>query len=327
MPHHPADSGNGSLLTLLTGRAGGVARCAGLSARTWRWLAVCLCLPGWLASAGCARWSKEPIVESAARLNPPRRSPDSVVIEATLIRFPEDQAGELAKVWKVVDESVVELSTRRELAANGIRCGVLMGEMPQVIRDRLKELSQVDHADALEHLGLAAEVTSDTLRLHCHAGRRKDLPLRVALSEPLTVLHTERGVMKGATFEQPSVLMDVRAIPLGDGRAKLKLTPEVEHGEPKKRIVSNQLALRTEMRRDQKRWDHLALEATLVQGQFLLCSVTDEPLGVGQALFSTRTNDRTTERVLLVVRLVSTQLDDLFAPEDVEAARLAIERS
>ncbi len=40
-------------------------------------------------------------------------------------------------------------------------------------------------------------------------------------------------------------------------------------------------------------------------------------------MFSTRTSERTTERVLLVVQLVANPLDELFAPEEVEAARLA----
>ncbi len=47
---------------------------------------------------------------------------------------------------------------------------------------------------------------------------------------------------------------------------------------------------------------------------------------MGQAMFSTRTSERTTERVLLVVKLVANPLDELFAPEEVEAARLASEQ-
>ncbi|MGN6134590.1 MAG: hypothetical protein ACTHOU_08820 [Aureliella sp.] len=282
--------------------------------------------------AGCAHWSREqleqePLGDAPVRqvLNPPKLAPDTVVVDAVLIRFPEEQAAALADVWRVVDESVIDLSTRRMLLANGIQCGVLVGEMPQVIRSRLKELVADDPGNSLERLGLAAEVTSDTQRLHCHAGRRKDLALRPGLSESLTILHTRDGGLHGNTYLHPRVLMDLRATPLGDGRARVKLVPEIEHGETQEVILSspNQVAQRTEVRRQQQRWDYLAMETTLAQGQFFFCTLTDPPRGLGQALFSTRTSERTTERVLLVLRVMSSQLDDLFAPEQVEAARLA----
>lgn len=293
-----------------------------------RWLALILitCFGG-----GCARWSYESsglstqVEKQKSILPTPKPTPDTVVIEAVLIRFPEEQVAALNDVWRVVDESVIDLSTRRALHSNGIQCGVLVGEMPQVVRDRLKELNAKDPGNSMERLGLAAEVSSDTQRLHCHAGKRKDLSLRPGLSGTLTILHTRDGIIHGNTYEQPRVLMDLRATPLGDGRARLKLVPEIEHGEPQEVFLNSptQLAQRTDVRRRQQRWDYLAMETTVAPGQFIFCTLTDPPRGLGQALFSTRTSERTTERVLLVMRVMSSQLDDLFAPEDVEAARLA----
>ena len=289
---------------------------------------------GWLTLsliflvAGCARWSREPFMpeqmaDKPKVLNPPKLTPDTVVIEAVLIRFPEEQVAALTDIWRVVDESVIELSTRRTLHENGIQCGVLVGEMPQVVRARLKELTARDPGNSLERLGLAAEVSSDTQRLHCHAGRRKDLSLRPGLGESLTILHTRDGVLHGNTYSHPRVLMDLRATPLGDGRARVKMVPEIEHGQPQEVFQSSQIAQYIKVDRKQQRWDYMAMETTLSPGQFLFCTLTDPPRGLGQALFSTRTSERTTERVLLVIRLMSSQLDELFAPEEVEAARLA----
>lgn len=271
--------------------------------------------------SGCAHWSREETSTKAPLLNPPKQTPDTVIIEAVMIRFPEEQAQELAKIWQVVDESNTEISVRRELNANGIQCGVLVGEMPQVVRTRLKELSASDPTNSLERLGLAAEVISDTQRVHCHAGKRKELSLRPGLSESLTIIHSQQGVIRGNEYSQPHVLLDLRAVPLGDGRAKLKMTPEIEHGEPQEVFLANQIGHRSEVRRQQQRWEYLAMEATLAPGQFFFCTLTDPPRGLGQGLFTTRTSERTTERVLLVIRLMSTQLDELFAPEEVEVAR------
>lgn len=277
--------------------------------------------------SGCAHWSPDEVASQPQILSPPKLSPDTVVLEAVLIRFPEEQAAALGDVWRFADESVVDLPTRRRLHANGVQCGVLVGEMPQVVRARLKELNAPDPGNSLERLGLAAEVSSDTQRLNCHAGRRKELSLRPGLSDSMTIMHTRDGIIQGNTYVQPRMLMDLRATPLGDGRAKLKLIPEIQHGDPQEVVLTspNLIAQRTEVRRRQQVWEYLTMEATIAPGQFFLCTLTDPPRGLGQAMFSTRTSEQTTERVLLVIRLISSQLDDLFAPEEVEAARLAAE--
>ena len=278
-------------------------------------------------ATGCAHLSPEQSSDKQV-LSPPKMAPDAVVIHAVLIRFPEDQAAALGDIWRGVDETIIDFKTRRELLANGLQCGVLVGEMPQVVRARLKELNSPSASNSLERMGLAAEVISDTQRLHCHAGRRKELALRPGLSESITVLHVRDGQIQGNTYTDPRVVLDLRATPLGDGRARLKMTPEIQHGERIEtvRVSPNKTAHLPDVHQRQQVWDYLAMDVTLAPGQYFFCTLTDPPRGLGQAMFSTRTTERTTERVLLVVQMVSNPLDDLFAPEDIEAARLASER-
>lgn len=293
-----------------------------LYSKAWLCFSLALFLVG--CAAGCAHWSKEqPVAADSQLLSPPKISPDTVVVEAVLIRFPEERAAELANVWRVVDESIIDIKTRRELAANGLQCGMLVGEVPEVVRDRLKELTANDARNSLERLGLAAEVPSDTQRLHCHAGHRKELAVRPGITDTLTVVHTRDDKIHGNTYVHPYVFLDVRATPLGDGRAELKLTPEIEHGERREVFRSNQIAHVNMPLPERQRWDYLSMKMTMAPGQFFLCTLSDPPRGLGQAFFSTRTSERTTERVLLVLRVVSSELDELFAPEQVEAARLA----
>lgn len=278
-----------------------------------------------LTHAGCANWSNE--TRTATKLlSPPAMSPDSLIIEATLIRFPEDRWEQLAAIWNVIDESIIDLETRRRLDENGLRCGVLVSEMPQLVRERLKELAGEENRDPLEQAGLAADVTSDTHRLQCRAGRRKELPIRTELSEPLTVVYKQAGSIRGNVFDRPSLMFDLRAIPHGDGRAILSLTPEIQHGEHRKSFAHSQSGVRPEVKRQSHSWDDLAIEATLTTGQALMVTLTDQPKGLGQAFFTTRTAEQSQERVLLVIRLMSNQLNELFAPEQVEAAKLAAER-
>ncbi len=278
-------------------------------------------------ASGCVHMAREELAEKPV-LSPPKMAPDTVVVHAVLIRFPEEQAAALNDCWRVVDETGIDMKTRRELFANGLKCGVLVGEMPQVVRSRLKELNSPSAGNSLERMGLASEVISDTQRLHCHAGRRKELALRPGLTEPITVLHVRDGNLQGNTYTNPRVLLDLRATPLGNGSARLKMTPEIQHGEPIEtvRLSPNKIAHLPDVHQRQQIWDYLAMEVTLAPGQYFFCTLTDPPGGLGQAMFSTRTTERTTERVLLVVQMVTNPLDDLFAPEEIEAARLASER-
>ncbi len=264
--------------------------------------------------SGCAHWSKEQVAEKPTILTPPVPAPDTVVIEAVLIRFPEESAPELERIWQVVDESVIDVQVRRELHANGMQCGMLVGDMPLVVRSRLKELNTNDAANSLERMGLAAEVSSDTQRLHCHTGHRKELSLRQGLSETVTVLHVHDGNIQGNTYQHPRILLDIRTTPLGDGRAKLKLCPEIQHGIPQEVFMANQVAQQMRVDRKQQRWEYLTMETTIAPGQFFFCTLTNPPRGLGQAFFSTRTSERTTERVLLVMRMLPGQVDELFAP-------------
>ncbi len=293
-----------------------------MQALRWMWISLIVLV------AGCAHWSPEQAGEAQQILPPPKLAPDAVVIDAVLIRFPEEQAAALNEIWRVVDESVVPLATRRELNANGVQCGMLVGEMPRVVRARLKELAADHPGNSLERIGLAAEISSDTQRLHCHAGHRKELTLRPGMLDQLTILHIRDGRIEGNTYAQPRILLDLRASPLGDGRARLKIVPEIQHGQPQEILLSNaqMTAVKGDVRRQQQRFEYLAMETTIGQGQFFLCTLADPPRGLGQAMFSTRTSERTTERVLLVIRLIANQLDDLFAPDEVEAARHAAEQ-
>ncbi len=277
---------------------------------------------------GCAQWSKEAKTEAKPLLAQPKMSPDSVVVETVLIRFPNEQSEALDNLWSTVDESVFDVELRRKLVENGMRGGVLIGELPLGIRTRMEQLANIAQTDPLEQANLAADVKSATNRLQCRAGRRKEVAVRREVSQPVVVLTSEQGRVEGANYEQPAMLFDLRSIPHGDGQATLRLTPEIQHGEERKAFVYSDFGLRPEMSRDRKTWDDLAMSVKLRPGQMIVLSCNGEPKSsnLGKAFFVTRTAEQTDERVLLLVKLSATQLDELFAPEEVAAAKVVAER-
>lgn len=286
----------------------------------WALLALGIC-------QGCAQWSREAEVDPAPLLPPPQKSLDSVVVETVLVRFSANKVDPLQTVWRDVDESIFDIEFRELLDKNGLRAGVLLGELPQVIREQIQQTSYQQNTDALEHAGLAADVDNKMRKLQCRSGRRKDLIVRREVRDELTVLTTLDGrTVSGETYLQPAVLFDLRAVPHGDGQATIELTPEIQHGEHRQSFVSTEFGVRPEMRRSQQTWHQLKIGTRLHPGQILMVAGTQPSKALGRAFFTTKTAEQTEEHVVLLVRLAETQLDELFAPEEIEQAAAMAER-
>lgn len=279
-----------------------------------------------MVSLGCAQWSRDRELDPQAGLPPPRQSLDSVALDTVLVRFPYADGARLDEVWQDVNESVFDIELRERLDENGLRAGILIGELPQLIREQIELTSELQAKDALEHAGLAADVDSKMHRLRSRAGRRKELIVRRELSEPLTVIMKRDGEICGDTFEHPTVLFDLRTIPHGDRQATVELTPEIQHGQLTQAFVTTEFGVRPESKRQQEIWRELKISTKLRPGDILMLSATFPPKALGAAFFTTETADKTQEHVILLVRLAETQLDALFSPDEVEQAHAMTER-
>lgn len=292
-----------------------------------RILAICALVLG--SGLGCARWSsQEPTTDTRSVSLPGLQlSPDSVVIETVLVRFPAHAEDELNQLWFSVDETVVDIADRKHLEDNGLRAGVLLGDIPEAIREKLQADKAGAPADAMEAAGLAADINTLSRRLQCRAGRRKELQVRREIPDLISILSTIDGEhISGQTFERASSLFDLRVAPHGDGSASVRLTPEIQHGDVRQSFVSNEIGVRPELRREQRSWKDLAIDVRLDPRQILVVAATNPPKSVGGAFFLTQTADKSLERVVLLVRLAETQLDELFAPDMVEQAQVLTEQ-
>ena len=268
-----------------------------------------------MACSGCAGWSNEQPHGESPWLRPPQQSPDSVTIKTVLVRFPADKLDELNQAWAGIDESIHEIELRKLLDQNGLRAGLLIGDIPPVIRRQIDATSAEQTNNALEHAGLAADVDNRTHLLQCSAGQRKEILVRREVQEPLTVLSIPTGgSITGDTYLRPAVLFDLRVSPQDAGRANVQLTPEIQHGSPQQSYVSTEFGVRSELARARRRWQDLTIRAQLSPGQILVVAGTQPVKALGRALFTTQTAAQTEEHVVLLLRLVEPQLDDLFVP-------------
>ncbi len=283
-----------------------------------------VCLFG--SISGCAHWSNilDAPKKPEAGLKSPKAPADAVGIDLIFLRLGAEQESELEWVWRQLDQQSIDMQTRRLLDANGLRAGVIRGELPIVMQRWVEEAHQKVSTDLMEQAALAADVSSHVQKLQCRAGKRKEIVVRPQRNVPLVLLHHD-GVAKGKSYDDPMLLFELKAMPKPDGSASLRLTPEIQYGPMVPNFVGQDFAWHREFRRANDLRVEAAVEAHLQNGEILAISGTEVPFGIGEHFLWTETSDKKKERLVLLIRFTGTQVDELFSPESTEAAKQAME--
>jgi len=269
-----------------------------------------------LAAGGCARWVATGESKSSG-LPPVKAAPDAVMLDVAFVKQPAADLDAYDAIWSAADEQVFSADFRRELTANGLRAGVFGQDLPS----QLRELLDSPAADPLEQ-GHDADATDGEV-----GGARRHMQVRTGVwkkiyasqTHPvLAVLQSDNGSVHGHQLTSAQCLFGLKTYPKGDGRVKLDLTPEIEHGELKPRWVRSEAQLVQSVSRDRLLLDKLRIEALLSPGQWLVISTTRDIKGLGENFFVDAPSGPL-RRTLLLVRVAQTQLDDLFAPEQSAA--------
>jgi hypothetical protein len=276
--------------------------------QSWRWIAA-----AWLAvAAGCAQWGKQQ--EAPSQLPPPRMSPDAVVLELAFVRLPMSDQASYDAIWSQADEQHFSPELRKELAANGLRVGVLGQQLPGELRAALDAAASQLEERAEDTDTNDTQTNRKQRRIQCRTGKRTKIV--VSRTRPsMSFLTLDAGSVQGKLLENAQCLLALKPYAQGDGRARLDLTPEVEHGELHSGYVeAGQGSLMLRQGRERVVLDRLRSVATLSAGQVLVMSNTPDLKGVGEQFFSETAGGRA-ERTLLLVRVAQTQWNDLFVPE------------
>ena len=280
-----------------------------------------------LSSPGCATWyhlNHQPD-EPSSKLPAPKSSPDAVTIETVFLRLNSEDDLQWNDVWTRIDEQSLNIELRRRLDQNGIRGGVINGELPPVVDHWVERAAQAIQSDVFEQASIAADVSTHIQTLRCRTGKRKELTIRSQREGSIVLLHSDGKNAKGQVFEQPSMMFDLRTSPNVDGSARIRLVPEIQYGQFVPTFLGGDMAFRREMRRQSQTWEDLAITANLTPGQTLLLTSTEPPRGLGEHFFYSMTAEKKVERTVLLLRMVNTQIDALFAPDSIQAASDAAE--
>jgi len=278
-----------------------------------RYASACL-VATTLAAWGCAPLNSAS--KQSSQLPQARLAPDAVVLDIAFVRLPAVDQKSYEAIWSAADEQHFPTDVRARLATNGLRVGIYGQQLPSQLRELLGA-----RPSTLQDLSDGA--TSD-LEI---GGSRQHLPVRAGhrsiikaskVHSSLAVLLSEEGTIRGHQLTNARCVFSLKPYPLGDGRVKLGLTPEIEHGESKTRWTGSEGMLIQQTGQERLVLDRLRLDVVLSPGQSLILSTTPEIKGLGEYYFAQMVGGAV-ERRLLLVRFTQTQFDDLFVPEQTSA--------
>jgi hypothetical protein len=283
----------------------------------------------WLMAAavlsGCAPW--QPIGQSNLLLKPIELADDGIELELITVRFPLGDETLNGAIWNEIDEQQTPLAVRRALEENGIRTGIVGGQLPPALAQVIAaaEKQPETRTEAASRLEETPPVSRQQMQLH--SGWHGEIVATETCQE-LPLLMCEDGQLCGRTYPSAQGILESKAHASGDRRVTLHITPELQYGEVRQKWASEDGRIVPQQGKPKRMFESLAFDATLSPGQLLVLTTVPERSGtLGQFLFTEspsgpQESEERTQK-LLVVRLAQSRYSDLFAPADKNAARIA----
>jgi hypothetical protein len=250
-------------------------------------------------------------LDAAPLLSEPRMGRSSVVLDLFFVRLPLGDERINKAIWPEVDEQPFPATLQRRLAEHGFRAGVCATHPPAELERLLNEQPGAAPPDLGETVvtDLVVEPFVKRRHLQIPAGDRAEI-IASATYDALPLLEIGAdGQVSGQTFRQAEGVFSVFAYPEADGRVRLRLRPELQHGQPRQQFSQRDHHLVLEPGRPRKLFEDLVMEARLAPGEMLLVTTRpQQPGSVGHYFFTESAADGLNQK-LLVIRLSQTQHD------------------
>ncbi len=266
-----------------------------------------------IAAAGCSPFRPK---TDRSPLQKPQMSPDSVTLDVFFIRCPFGDSVANEELWQQIDEQQIPLETRRRLAANGLRAGVISGQLP-ICLSQMLQLDEKAAPPGGPQTAEVSEIGSDEAPLWSHKafqpGKRGEIVTSDIYPELPVLLSGPDGV-SGKNYKTAKGVFAVKVAPQKDGRVMLEIVPELHHGDIQRNYSGSQGAWRVEMHQPRLAFDDMAISACLSAGQMVVLSCLPNRQGSLGHNFLTTDSSGSLEQKLVVLRLAQTQHDELLDP-------------
>lgn len=286
-------------------------------------MVVCLLASVW-ACSGCSPIEPKPTAKGP-KFGVARLTSDAVALEVGLVQLDDSQDQLFEQFWDLLDHQKLDLTFRRRLDENGLRVGVMPSQPPaaflELVQPRPCDLESLDLVQ--QQLAQQGKLEAKTrMVVHQRVVNRRGEVYRLESSElhPTASweIYREGHVVSGSGESVQSV-WEISTSPQSDGTARVRLTPRLNFGPVRTTIGVGEQNFAYDSGQSGQLISDLALEVVLRPGETLVLAPTADRSDLGKLCFDSlippedphRTPSHLTHRFLLV-RLVQTQLDDLF---------------
>lgn len=247
--------------------------------------------------------------ESLLAASRPRTVPKTIQLDVLFVRHDDDDHLLRETLWDHVDEQVLQDDRRRSLNANGLRAGIVTGQLPAELTARI-EATAVEPSSG-DAPGVDAVRTRRRLQLL--PGRRSEVVTATRLPQLVLLEHDDDGV-RGGTYHDATPQLVVEAEPAADGRVRLRVVPEVKHGPIEKTWAGEDGMFRLEAGQRRHRLDRLAIDVTIPAGGMLLVGCAgDASANVGDGLLRDAAGGERRMGRLVAIRATARSVDPAFA--------------
>ncbi|MEM8944285.1 MAG: hypothetical protein AAGD11_03805 [Planctomycetota bacterium] len=272
----------------------------------------------WSGSAGCSLLLTLPMPDDPESfLKAIETAPDSVALEIFQVRVPVTDQKLDAELWQVADEQRVDIDVRHELIRNGFRAGVLGGTVPDRLARYLKLESELPESKA-ERLITGDNADPTVTRRVVQLDRNESATIQVSsLRDKLNVLMNEEGGLRGRSYEQVQAVYTMRAQAIAGQRIRLRLVPELQHGELRNRYAgSDQGIFLVTPSRERELYDELELSTEMAPGELLILSGLPDASGSLGHAFHAESQRGPAELKVVLIRLVEVPGSEILAETD-----------
>jgi hypothetical protein len=249
--------------------------------RAWWGIVVCA------VAVGCVTRPERPSATSVARSLAPVAPIEGIFLESVILERPAGDRFLDRDLWSET-LPVGNQEARVLLSENGLRAGVLAGNLPQRFQTLLES-----ETEALGGRGLTFAMRKDEVLATSGPNERCEFSLLTDLA----------GKRAAVAFKQARCGILVRPEALPDGRVKVCCEPQIQHGERREwlRPSADGTGFVKFEEIPLARYPVLAFDATLSRNEYLVIGwPADQSDTIGEALFSVEANEQPRQRVLVI---------------------------
>ena len=251
--------------------------------------------------------------------NPGSLNEGRVAVDIYMIRIPEYETASYENLWTEIDEQHFSPELRQNLSRNGMRIGLLGGQIPAELsriieqNDSPQPSGENDGATLTTIIDPNCEPMITRRHIQLAGGRPIEIKTVPKPYDVLPLLLNGANGPYGESLEQAVPILCMKAFPEPGGSVRVLVLPEIQYGQPRVNFTTEQGASVMVTKPDSRTFPELTARATLNPGHMIVIGSYPNARGTLGAHFFNVEQNGTRQQKLVLIRLAQTRHDDLFS--------------